>query len=154
LVVRAAEPAPAPLAATAPSPSATPTSTEASRASTNSLDTLLDSALSPEARRAELNHTEAPPSAAALAPTPSTQDIARALGSVQFAIRGCAMGQTGAVTAALSIRSDGRVTSAQIIGAPFAGTPAGRCMEGALRSAHFTPFKQAIFSVRYPLSVD
>jgi hypothetical protein len=154
LVVRAAEPVTAPLAAATPSLSATSTSTEASRASSNSLNTLLDNALSPEARRAELTHAEASSSAEALTPTPSTQDIAHTLGSVQFAIRGCAMGQTGTVTAALSIRNDGQVTSAQIIGAPFSGTPAGRCMEGVLRSAHFRPFKQSIFSVHYPLSID
>jgi hypothetical protein len=64
------------------------------------------------------------------------------------------MGQTGVATAALSIRNDGRVASAQVSGAPFAGTPSGRCMEGVLRSAQFQRFKEPSFSVRYPFPIQ
>jgi hypothetical protein len=141
-------------AAQAASPSSAAPAPTAPRSSGGSIDALLDDALSPEARRAELARGETAPPAEVLPATPSPQDVAKAVGSVQFAIRGCAMGQTGNLTAAMSVRSDGRVGSAQVIGAPFAGTPAGRCMEGVLRSAHFPQFKQSIFNVQYALKID
>jgi len=146
MVVR---PAAQPASPSSPAPAAT-----TPHSSGGSIDALLDDALSPQARRAELSRPEAPPSPEVLPATPSPQDVASAVGRVQFAIRGCAMGQTGTFTASLSIRGDGRVSSAQVIGAPFAGTPAGRCMEGVLRSARFPQFKQSIFNVQYALKVD
>lgn len=143
LVVRpAAESAPAAAAAAAP------------RSSGGSIDALLDDALSPRARRVERAPAEVSPSAEVLPATPSPQDVASTMGKLRFAMLGCAMGQTGALTAALAVRNDGRVSSAQVIGAPFAGTPAGRCMEGVLRSAHFARFKQSIFNVHYALQVQ
>ncbi|HEX7477101.1 MAG TPA: hypothetical protein VF331_04805 [Polyangiales bacterium] len=170
LVVRpAAEPAPAPVGsslqpmAAPPSVAEPPPTSAATAAATaapatrpggGAIDALLDSALSPDARHAETVHAESSPSAAVLPLAPSREDVVSAVSAVQSAVRGCAMGQAGSAAALLSVRNDGRVSSAQITGAPFAGTAAGRCMEGALRSAHFPRFKQPTFSVQYPFSIQ
>jgi hypothetical protein len=129
-----------------------------------SLDALLDDALSPEARRQEsaarasaasaLPRPSAAAEPAELPRVPTRDDVARAMSALQPAMRGCAMGQTGVATAAIAVRNDGRVASAQLSGAPFAGTASGRCMEGVLHNARFPRFKEASFSVRYPFSIQ
>ena len=47
-----------------------------------------------------------------------------------------------------------RFTWARVAGAPFAGTASGRCMEGVIRRATFPRFKQPVYRVRYPLSIQ
>ena len=70
------------------------------------------------------------------------------------AIRGCAMGQSGLATAGIVVRNTGKVASVRVTGAPFAGAPSGRCMEGVVRKARFPAFRQASFRVRYPFSIQ
>ena len=43
---------------------------------------------------------------------------------------------------------------ARVSGAPFEGTPAGRCMEGVVRKARFSPFLRPTFRVRLPLKIE
>jgi hypothetical protein len=138
-----------------PEPTAEPASPKR-----GSLDTLLDNALSPEARAAELAREQRPPAQPQPAPsqqpseTPSRSEVAQAMSGLQRAIVGCAMGQKGVAQAVLTVRNDGSVVTAEITNAPFAGTASGRCMEGALRSAHFARFSKPLFSVRYPFSIE
>lgn len=144
------QPMAAPQATAVAPPSAASAAPAPARPGGGSLDSLLDNALSADARHPEQTRVEA----AALPVTPSREEVANAVASVQTAMRGCAMGETGIANAALSVRNDGKVTSAQVTGAPFAGTSGGRCMEGVLRSAHFPRFKQPTFSVQYPVSIQ
>jgi hypothetical protein len=147
----------APPAAPAPPPVAAPAAATAAKPrAAGGIDALLDDALSPEAKRAEQARADA---AQAAKPqpvpiTPSRDDVAHTMSGLQLAVRGCAMGQTGVATAALLVRYDGRVSTVQVTGAPFAGTASGRCMEGVLRNAQFPRFRQPTFTVRYPFSID
>jgi hypothetical protein len=85
---------------------------------------------------------------------PSRQDVSQAMAGLQTAIRSCATGQTGAANAALIVSGEGRVLSAQVTSAPFAGTASGRCMEGVLRNATFPRFADPTFRVRYPFTIE
>jgi hypothetical protein len=127
--------APAVLAKTEPSPS-------------RSVDDLLDEALSPGARPA------AAPTSTALPEAPSREEVTDAMAVLLPAIRGCAMGQTGLATAGIVVRGDGRVASVELSGAPFEGTASGRCMEGVLRRARFSRFRQPTFRVRFPFAIQ
>jgi hypothetical protein len=70
------------------------------------------------------------------------------------AVRGCAQGQSGLATATLVVRNDGHVASVDVQGAPFEGTPSGRCIEGVMRRARLPPFQQATFRVKFPLAIQ
>jgi hypothetical protein len=120
-----------------------------------SMDALLDEALSPAARRNELaRQQEAALAATQLPLTPSREDVTQAMTVLLPAIRGCAMGQSGLATAAIVVRNDGRVAGVEISGAPFAGTPSGRCMEGVIRRARFARFQQPIMRIKFPLAIQ
>jgi hypothetical protein len=148
-----AEPATQPSAGEAeknPAPEA-----NAKTGSSNSVDRLLDEALSAPARRDELQHQrELDMEQAQLQLAPSREDVTQAMTVLLPAIRGCAMGQSGLATAGIIVRGDGRVASVEITGAPFAGTASGRCMEGVIRRAHFPRFKQPTFRIRFPLAIQ
>jgi hypothetical protein len=127
---------------------------EAAKAA-RSMDTLLDDALSPEARNQELARRQA----AALGPdqlplTASREEVTRAMTVLLPAIRGCAMGQAGLATAAMVVRNDGKVAGVEITGAPFEGTASGRCMEGVIRRARMAPFRQSTMRIRFPLAIQ
>ncbi|MDH5670874.1 MAG: hypothetical protein OEZ06_01935 [Myxococcales bacterium] len=117
------------------------------------MDQLLDGALSgpPEPTLAAKKPASAAPSE--LPMMPSREEVHEAMAVLLPAIRGCAMGQSGLATASIIVRSDGRVASASVAGAPFAGSPSGRCMEGVVRRARFPRFKQPTFRVKFPLSI-
>ena len=119
------------------------------------MDDLLDDALSPTARNQELARRQQ----AALTPeqlplTPSREDANKAMTVLLPAIRGCAMGQSGLATANMVVRADGRVAGVEITGAPFAGSASGRCMEGVIRRARFSPFRQATLRIKFPLAIQ
>jgi len=90
----------------------------------------------------------------ALPEAPGRQAVTKAMTTMLPAISGCAMGHSGLATATIIVRGDGRVASAEIAGAPFAGSPSGRCMEGVIRRASFPRFRQPIFRIKYPLSIQ
>jgi hypothetical protein len=120
-----------------------------------SMDSLLDEALSPEARRQELAARRTEKAVQQELPLlPSRAQVTQAMTVLLPAIRGCAMGQSGLATATITVRNDGSVAATRITGAPFAGTASGRCMEGVLRRGKFPRFRQATFRVRYPLSIQ
>lgn len=120
-----------------------------------SMDQLLDDALSGSAlpiAAAAAPTPDAPP--AALPEAPTREEVTQAMAVLLPAIRGCAMGQTGLATAGIVVRGDGRVASVELTGAPFEGTASGRCMEGVLRRARFSRFRQATFRVRFPFAIQ
>ncbi len=124
-------------------------------APSGSVDALLDEALAPPARRLALEQRQAAALAANQLPlTPSREDVTQAMTVMLPAIRGCAMGQRGLATASIIVQGDGRVVGVEVVGAPFAGTPSGRCMEGVIRHAHFPRFRQPTFRIRFPLSIQ
>ncbi|MFI5307829.1 MAG: hypothetical protein ACHQ53_10775 [Polyangiales bacterium] len=119
------------------------------------VDRLLDEALSPSARRQELERKhEAALAAAELPLTPTRDQLTQAMVVLLPAIRGCAMGQHGMATAAIVVRSDGRVAGVEITGAPFVGASSGHCMEGVIRRARFPRFKQPTFRIKFPLAIQ
>ncbi|MCC7542442.1 MAG: hypothetical protein IT379_39860 [Deltaproteobacteria bacterium] len=67
----------------------------------------------------------------------------------------CAMGQTGSATvSAVLVGSTGRVASASISGAPFAGTPVAQCMALVVRTTvRVRPFARPSASVRHTFSI-
>lgn len=159
----AAPAAPSPTAGAAPKPvlpgEETPAAAEpeasAKNASSPSMDTLLDEALSPSARRAAAEHArELALQTDQLPLTPTRDDVTQAMTVLLPAIHGCAMGQSGMATAGIVVRGDGRVASVEVAGAPFAGSASGRCMEGVIRRAHFPRFKQPAFRIRFPLAIQ
>jgi hypothetical protein len=139
----------------APSADKPATQDDASAKTTSTVDALLDEALSPQARSNELARRQQLALEAQQLPlTPSREDVTQAMTVLLPAIRGCAMGQAGLATAAMVVRGDGRVAGVEISGAPFAGSPSGRCMEGVIRRARFTPFRQPILRVKFPLAIQ
>jgi hypothetical protein len=140
------DPGPEPVAAAADKPAA--------RAGTT-MDALLDEALSPAARRNELEARQQAALAANTIPaTPSRDEVTQAMTVLLPAIRGCAMGQSGLATAGIVVHSDGRVASVDVAGAPFAGSASGRCMEGVIRRARFPRFSQPSFRIKFPLAIQ
>jgi hypothetical protein len=132
-----------------------PESASAKAAAPHSVDALLDEALAPAARQQVMQQQRA----AALEQTqlplaPSRDDVTQAMTVLLPAIRGCAMGQRGLATAGIVVRADGRVAGVDVAGAPFAGTPSGRCMEGVIRRAHFPRFKQPTFRIKFPFAIQ
>jgi len=118
-------------------------------ATSRSVDQLLDDALAgPSERRAQAAQPAALPEA------PTREEVTQAMAVLLPAIRGCAMGQVGLATAGIVVRGDGRVASVELSGAPFEGTASGRCMEGVLRRARFSRFRQPTFRVRFPFSIQ
>jgi hypothetical protein len=128
---------------------------EANAKSPSRVDQMLDEALAPDAQRVALRQRQALAAAAAELPTaPSRDEVTKAMTVLLPAIRGCAMGQTGLMTAGIVVHNDGRVASVDITGAPFANTPSGRCMEGVMRRAQFPRFKQPIFRIKFPFAIQ
>ncbi len=115
-----------------------------------SVDDLLDQALAnPADRRVSAVAIEP-----AMPEAPSREEVTQAMAVLLPAIRGCAMGQTGIAAAGIVVRGDGRVASVELSGAPFAGTASGRCMEGVIRRARFSRFRQPTFRVRFPFAIQ
>jgi hypothetical protein len=120
------------------------------------MDRLLDEALAPADAQAARRQREqaAALGAAALPAFPSREDVTRSMTVLLPAIRGCTAGQSGLATATIVVRNDGRVAKVDVEGAPFEGSPSGRCMEGVIRRARFPVFAQATFRVRFPFSIQ
>lgn len=114
------------------------------------MDALLDRALSTKPGTAPSPEPDKP----ALPQSPTKQDVGAAIRVLIPAISGCAAGQKGVAVVSLVVRNNGRVASARVSGAPFEGTPAGRCMEGVVRKARFSPFLRPTFRVRLPLKIE
>jgi len=79
-----------------------------------------------------------------------------ALGSAAGAAKGCKKpdGPTGTGKVKVTFAPSGNVTSAQVQGAPFAGTPVGGCVASAFRSARVPPFSGAPVSVTKSFSIN
>ena len=127
----------------------------------NRLDSVLDDALGgrPAAGGTRTVPSERPAASggaaasADLPETPSRGDVARVLGRLLPQIRQCAADQVGLANATILVRNDGAVGSVAIAGHPFGGTPQGACMEGVIRRAQFSPFRQSTFRITYPFAL-
>ena len=126
----------------------------------NRLDSVLDDALGgrPAEGGTRTVATERPASGGAAASadlpdTPTRGDVARVLGRLLPQIRQCAADQVGLANATILVRNDGSVGSVAIAGHPFGGTPQGACMEGVIRRAQFSPFRQSTFRITYPFAL-
>jgi hypothetical protein len=78
-------------------------------------------------------------------------DIQGGMGKVRDKVNGC-YGQyhvPGLANVQVTIGKSGRVSSANVTGT-FAGTPTGSCLEKAVKSASFPPFKGAAMTLTYP----
>lgn len=124
-------------------------SSASSSASTPSLDDVVGRALG-AGSRAAAPAAAARPSAdsADLPDVPTRAEIASVFGRLMPRIRQCAGEQVGMSMATLIVRNDGTVASAAVGGQPFGGTPQGACMEGVLREARFSPFRQSTHRIQ------
>lgn len=90
------------------------------------------------------------PASGASSPTiadrPSSGAVQAAIGGVLGVARACVAGLTGTSTASLVFASDGSVSRVTLSG-PASGTPAGKCVESALRRARVAPFSQPSYVV-------
>jgi hypothetical protein len=133
---------------------------EPSSGGDRSIDSLLDSALgtgsaseSTAASGTAGKNRSTASSGTGLSLMPSRQEVSQAMSDVLPDVRRCAGGRSGVVTADVTVRGNGLVSRARIRGAPFARTPAGRCMERAIRSARFPRFRKSVFRVTYPFRI-
>jgi hypothetical protein len=150
-------PAPAPVAAKAepegPDPLAGIEAAAKSKEKpkSRSIDELLDDAV-PAGGGGKKSASEA--ASAALADTPSRDQVLSAMRGVQGEVQACAEGQeveASTATVAMTITgSTGRVTSAQVSGI---GGTVGSCIARAVRGASFPKFAKAQFSINYPFKL-
>jgi hypothetical protein len=85
---------------------------------------------------------EPPPAGASTAPPFSKASAISALGAAAGSAGGCKKpgGPTGVGKVQVTFAPSGRVTSATVMGAPFAGTAVGGCVAGAFRRAKVPAF--------------
>lgn len=79
-----------------------------------------------------------------------------ALSAAAGAAKGCKKpdGPTGSGKVKVTFAPSGNVTSAQVEGPPFAGTPVGGCVASAFRGARVPPFSGAPVSVSKSFSIN
>jgi len=87
-------------------------------------------------------------------PQPTRTEVAAAFAEARDDVVRCAAGQQGTVAARVTFAGPtGQVSTATIVTAPFAGTPAGSCMARALRQMRLEPFENPSLTVTYPYVV-
>lgn len=97
-----------------------------------------------------------PPSLVDLLPRrqPTRAEIQSVFMEARPAVLRCAAGLQGTVSARVTFSgTTGRVASAAIVGAPFAGTRQGSCMARALKDMAVPPFENPTLTVTYPYIV-
>ena len=100
---------------------------------------------------------EEPPAAGpSTAPPFSKASAISALGGAAGSAGGCkkAGGPTGVGKVQVTFAPSGRVTSATVMGAPFAGTAVGGCVAGAFRRAHVPAFSGNPVTVSKSFSIN
>lgn len=95
--------------------------------------------------KAEAQLRPADGTAGGVAQKPSIGAVQAAVGSVMGPARSCLAGQSEPSRAQIVFGSDGSVQSVSVSG-PAAGTPAGACIESALKKARMQPFAIPTFS--------
>jgi hypothetical protein len=144
-----AAPSPAPAAPT-PAPAA-PAPTK--KKGGDALDDLLNAA-SPDSSPKPKKQAAAAEPAGGGADLPEQLDrsaIVGGMGKVKGRVNACydQYKVPGMANVSLTISKSGKVSNASVSGA-FAGTPTGDCVERAVRSASFPPFKGAAQTIQYP----
>jgi len=86
-------------------------------------------------------------------PSLSRDDIQRSMTAVTAKVRTCVAGTAGHATVQLTVAPSGQVQKVAVTGA-FAGTPAGTCVERAVKAAAFPAWtgEPASFGYDFPLS--
>jgi len=98
--------------------------------------------------------TAAPPPPAGGPASPDRAAVMSAMNSVSGAVTACAGAERGTAQIRVTFAGgSGRVTTAQVVGAPFAGTPAGSCMARAVRAASVPPFSNPSLTVTFPFAI-
>ena len=79
-----------------------------------------------------------------------------ALNAAAGSARGCKKpdGPTGTAKVKVTFAPSGNVTTSQVQGAPFAGTPVGGCIAAAFRSAKVPPFEGSPVSVSKSVTIN
>lgn len=95
---------------------------------------------------------EAAAAGSGLPSQPDRADVQKAMGSVTTRAQACSKYSTGTIQLKLTVGNNGKVKSAEALGA-FAGTTAGKCVEMLARAAKFPKFSDPTFSVTYPITL-
>jgi hypothetical protein len=103
-------------------------------------------ASAPAARPGDAKLRPAELSSETMTDRPSAGAAQAAVGAVLGAARTCVAGHPQPSSAQLVFGSDGQVASVTV-GGPAAGTPAGACIESALKKARVQPFAASSFSL-------
>ena len=129
-----------------------------SPASSPSMPVMAEEAAAPEYKmKKKAKSYGAPPAggSAAAVTTPGKSAVQAALKKVEVNVNKCAGGVSGTAKVKILISGKtGKVISVKIMGGPFAGTPAGVCIENAVKKAVFPTFSQTTFTVTYPFVIE
>lgn len=77
-----------------------------------------------------------------------------ALSAAASAAKGCKGAVTGSASVRVVFAPSGNVTSANVNGPPFAGTPQGGCIANAFRGAHVPPFDGSPVAVSKTVNIN
>lgn len=120
------------------------------KSSPRSLDELLDTATGTSAQTEEKKPEPQP----AASDAPSKAEVSKVMGSLMPGFRSCAGAQVGVAKMTIAAIPSGKVVSARVGGAPFAGTRQGTCMENVVKQrAKFQPFEKSRFEFTYPIQI-
>ncbi|MFO0694815.1 MAG: GYF domain-containing protein [Polyangiales bacterium] len=133
--------------AEAAAPATAPASSTMSSGGNLDLDALLNMAVAMNAPAESAMAADS-----SLPETPSRDSVRAALSGVSGEVRACGAGEHGVAPVAVTFRSNGSVSSANV-GGQFAGTPVGSCIARAVRGAHVPPFRNPTFNVSFPYSL-
>ncbi|HEX3763394.1 MAG TPA: hypothetical protein VHW23_32085 [Kofleriaceae bacterium] len=97
---------------------------------------------------AGLSKKRKPSKAAAGRTSLSSDDLERAMGAVAGRARACLAGTTATASLRLTVAPSGQIAQVAVTG-PLAGTPAGACVERAVRTATFPPWDGVAQSFDY-----
>ncbi len=140
----------APVAAAAPEPAAASAPAK-KKAKGDDLDDLLNGASPDKGGGGSRAREDKPSNDENLPDTLDKGAIVGGMGKVKGKVAGCyeQFKVPGLANVAVTIAKSGKVSSATVSGA-FAGTPTGGCVEKAVKSATFPPFKSSSQTVNYP----
>ncbi|MDH4281491.1 MAG: zinc-ribbon domain-containing protein [Myxococcales bacterium] len=119
----------------------------------NNLDALMDEVVggSPAKPKETSKSSSTSTSDSSLPDAPTRDDVKTALQGVSGAVKSCSNGAGGTATVDVSFSGKtGRATSAKVSSGPFKGTPAGSCIESAVKRARVPRFKASSFKVTFP----
>jgi hypothetical protein len=81
--------------------------------------------------------------------TPSREEVQQRLQALRSELSACAGGRSGVADLEITVLASGAITNVLVSG-DYAGTAEGSCIARTVRTARFSPFKQARFRLLYP----